>query len=304
MRDFFYVILSILSLFPRYIYRNRLRVLAYHGVPDPVPFEKQLKYLKTNYSILQIEELDAILNNKSENLKLPKYSVLITFDDGIYNFKKNAFPLLKKYNIPACLFVITEVINSNQMFWWDALSKEMIDNGQSVFEIRKYLNYLKKTPNSIRKLVKENTNLLFTNQLTSSDLHYFCENGISIGNHSHTHPMFDKCDDDEIISEFENSNKCFNDWNIDGFKYFAYPNGNYSLMSENFLEKYSISLAFRFEHKINNKKINPLRIARISTNSYMGLNEFRAKVSGIHSFYTYSVLKIKRILNYFANINK
>ena len=297
MRDFFYLILSLLSPFLRYIYRNRLRVLAYHGVPDPEPFEKQLRYLKSNYSILQIEELDAILNNNSDNLKLPKYAVLITFDDGIYNFKKNAFPLLKKYNIPACLFIITEVINSNQMFWWDALSKELIDKGQSVSEIRTYLNYLKKTPNSVRKVAKANIRPLYAKQLTSVDLHYFWRNGISIGNHSHTHPMFDKCSDDEIILEIENSNKCFDDWNIDGFKYFAYPNGNYSLKSENFLKKYSISLAFKFEHKINNKKINPLRIDRISTNSYMGLNEFRAKVSGLHSLYNHFVLKIKRLLN-------
>lgn len=64
MRKFYYLILSFLSPLPRYIYRNRLRVLAYHGVPSPEPFEKQLQYLKANYNILKIEELDAYLNNK------------------------------------------------------------------------------------------------------------------------------------------------------------------------------------------------------------------------------------------------
>ena len=296
MRKFFYFILNFLSPILRLIYRDRLRVLAYHGVPDPVPFEKQLLYLKANYSIIKIEELDAYLNNKEGDSKLPKHPLLITFDDGIYNFKENGFPLLKKYEIPVCMFVVTEAINSNQEFWWDVVAKEMSCNGNSKSEIREYLNSLKKVPNTKRKKVKEQTKPMIGKQLTTADLHDFQNQEIKIGNHSHTHPMFDKCEIDEIVSEMENSKSCFSDWNVDGFKYFAYPNGNYSIKAEKILKDYSIKLAFRFEHKINERLINPLRIARISANSYMGIHELKAKVSGGHSIYSQAIVKLKRML--------
>ena len=55
-------------------------------------FEKQLEILK-KFNTFKFEELSK-LNNK-----MPKDSVLITFDDGYKNNYENAFPLLKKYNI-------------------------------------------------------------------------------------------------------------------------------------------------------------------------------------------------------------
>lgn len=295
MRSIFYLFLSFWSPVTRYLYRNRLRVLAYHEVPDAVAFEKQLRHLKAKYSIISISQLHDYLYGKEKAYSLPKYALLLTFDDGIYNLKENGFPLLKKYEIKACVFVVTEAINSNREFWWDTVASIKAQEGKSKAEIRRYLTSLKKIPNRDRRKVKEETTPVYGKQLTSEDLHNFEEANIEIGNHSHTHPMFDKCEDDEIISEMENSKNCFDNWHVDGFKYFAYPNGNYSLRAEKILKDYSIKLAFRFEHKINERRIDPLRIARISANSYMGIHELKVKVSGVHSIYNQAIVNLKRI---------
>jgi sugar transferase (PEP-CTERM/EpsH1 system associated) len=47
-------------------------------------------------------------------------SVVITFDDGYYDFYLRGFPLLRKYDIPATLFLTTGVIgNQHEYLWWD-----------------------------------------------------------------------------------------------------------------------------------------------------------------------------------------
>lgn len=111
-------------------------VLMYHSISNKKGneiqlskdlFEAQLKFLKdNNYTTLSLDELyDFIIFNKP----IPKKSVMITFDDGYVDNYSNAYPLLKKYNFRASIFVITDnvdkyahTINSSQI-------KEMSING-------------------------------------------------------------------------------------------------------------------------------------------------------------------------------
>lgn len=71
-------------------------------------FEKQMKFLSENgWKTLTSNEFYLY---KKENLKLPKKSVLITFDDGWRDNYIYAYPILKKYNLKATLFIVTEWI--------------------------------------------------------------------------------------------------------------------------------------------------------------------------------------------------
>lgn len=73
---------------------NSLRV-------DPSMFEKQIKYLYengwTSYTISEAVE---------QREHLPEKSVVITFDDGYKDNMTNAFPILKKYNFKATIYLI------------------------------------------------------------------------------------------------------------------------------------------------------------------------------------------------------
>lgn len=87
-------------------------ILMYHGVSDnvwgisslfvsPKDFDEQMKYLSENgftpIFMHEIEHLDP-------SIKKP---IVITFDDGNYDVYHEAFPILKKYNIKATVFVIS-----------------------------------------------------------------------------------------------------------------------------------------------------------------------------------------------------
>lgn len=93
-------------------------ILMYHSVGinnkfstvTPHNFERQLKFLKQhNYRVISLSEM---VNKKQKNESL-KSCISLTFDDGYLDFYTNVFPLLKKYNFPAALFVTTGFIGKN-----------------------------------------------------------------------------------------------------------------------------------------------------------------------------------------------
>lgn len=98
------------------------QVLMYHRVGPvmdnyfmlnvkPELFEKHIKSIqKTIISLNQ-----AVLGLKYVLFKRRSFSV--TFDDGYADNYYYAFPLLKKYNVPATIFVTTDYINTKTIPW-------------------------------------------------------------------------------------------------------------------------------------------------------------------------------------------
>lgn len=102
-------------------------VLMYHSVGwnnsfftvKPEEFKKQIKWLKKNdFKVLSLEDFSSFLKNGI----FPGKSVFLTFDDGYEDNFSNVFPILKKYNFPATIFlsqgnpgVNLKMINTNQI---------------------------------------------------------------------------------------------------------------------------------------------------------------------------------------------
>jgi peptidoglycan/xylan/chitin deacetylase (PgdA/CDA1 family) len=86
-------------------------VLLYHHFSDKTPFstsispalfEQHLQYLQDNqFSVLSLE---AMLSGLISNT-LPDKCVVLTADDAYISIYKNAYPLLKKYQMPMAVFV-------------------------------------------------------------------------------------------------------------------------------------------------------------------------------------------------------
>lgn len=281
MRSGFYWFISLFQGVFAFIYRKRLKVLAYHKVPDATKFETQISYLKSNYNIISIQD---VLNSLLDKKPLPSNSILITFDDGDISVLENGLPVLKKYNLPSCLFIITQLINTNEDVWIKMVESQEISRGSSYQEARKKVNYFKNLDNSLREEEMKNYNIIETRQLTSEDLVVLHQSGMYIGNHTHSHPMLDKCSPEEIDREFNNSLNIFKELNLPGYDVFAYPNGNTSKKTEMQLRDLGMKLIFLFDHKVNQFQLDPFNISRIRIDSDTEMNEFRAKISGLHPF--------------------
>ena len=269
--------------------KKGLRVLAYHNVPVRDLFEKQLEYLKDNFTIINIELLrDYLFYQRA----LPDNALLITFDDGDITFLENGLPALQKFQLPAVVFVITGLIDTNRTFWWRQVEIVFKQEGKTYAEARQQVNLLKKVPEAERKAYLQKLPEVESVQLTSQNLEVLIENEILVGNHTHTHPMLNNCSAEEVMEELELAKEKFIRWKIKGYSIFAYPNGNWDEVSENILKQEDIEMAFLFDHKVNKEEIDPLRISRIMVDADLDMSEFKVKVSGMHS----ELLKLKRKL--------
>ena len=220
-----------------------------------------------------------------EGHKLPKKALLITFDDGDISVLDYGLPILKKYNATASIFIITNLIGTNNPFWWEEI-KNYLGNSEGermVWEVKKMENF--ERIDYIKKLraTFENLNNKFP-QLSLRNIYELVSAGIFIGNHSHSHPMFNMCTFQEIQEELDQSIEKFVKWNLEGYDIFAYPNGNHDEKTETILKRNNIKIAFLFDHKVNKKEIDSLKISRIRVNADSPMLEFKAKVSGVHSF--------------------
>ncbi len=280
-RNLYYICLRLSSFLFRKYYRNRLKVLAYHDIKDIEIFRTQLKYLKKKYNLIDLSSLEDFVNEKKA---LPENSLLITFDDGDFSVLEKGLIVLSEENVPAVLFIVTGLIDTNKDFWWSLVKDSMEHENYSNKEIQEEIRYLKNVSNQKRLKFLESIQSKSVRQLSKADLEVLNRNNIAIANHSHTHPMFDKCTKDELNREFQKSYKFFSNLGFGKKEVFAYPNGNFDISSEITLKKYGVNIAFLFDHKINRKDFDPLKISRIRVDSNFEINEFISKVSGIHPF--------------------
>ncbi len=111
-------------------------VLNYHLISSremnalaitPQEFEEQMLYLRNNgYTAISPDQL---VNYIQYNEPLPEKPVLITFDDGYRDTFSEAYPILKKYNLVATVFLITDYVGDNDRYLtWEQV-KEMHANG-------------------------------------------------------------------------------------------------------------------------------------------------------------------------------
>jgi peptidoglycan/xylan/chitin deacetylase (PgdA/CDA1 family) len=111
-------------------------VLNYHIISNreinpiaitPKEFDEQMAYLHNNdYTTISPDDL---LDYIQYNAQLPEKPILITFDDGYRDTYTEAYPILKKYNFTATIFLITDYVGNNIRYLnWEQV-KEMHSNG-------------------------------------------------------------------------------------------------------------------------------------------------------------------------------
>jgi peptidoglycan/xylan/chitin deacetylase (PgdA/CDA1 family) len=171
-------------------------VLAYHSVGDGRYFsdtltmskeslEKEIQFLlKNRYEFITFSELSKVHGNESGK----KY-VCLTFDDGYLDNYTVLFPLLKKYNITATLFVTTDFID-----------------------------------NKLTKVTEKHPN---RKSMSWKQLNEIKQYGVEIGSHTVAHHDLDKLSDAELEFELVQSKKIIDEKLKQNTKSFCYPRNIY-----------------------------------------------------------------------------
>lgn len=94
-------------------------VLAYHAVSEdktivditPRTFKEQLAFLASRFQFVTLDDVCAYVNGKRS---FSKPAVSFTFDDGYIDVFTTVYPLLQKYAVPGCVFVLSDPQNADR----------------------------------------------------------------------------------------------------------------------------------------------------------------------------------------------
>jgi peptidoglycan/xylan/chitin deacetylase (PgdA/CDA1 family) len=116
---------------PRRALHPDMRILMYHRVLPisdrqyrytqpglactPEIFGRQMQFLSERYNLISAAALVELLRN---NQPIPPGTVIVTFDDGWRDNYVHAFPILQQYRVPATIFLATDFIETDRLFWF------------------------------------------------------------------------------------------------------------------------------------------------------------------------------------------
>ena len=77
-------------------------------------FEEQMRFLRDRFNVISLDEFASRIEGKTP---FAPGSCLVTFDDGWKDNFQNAYPLLKEIGIPAVIFLTTDFVGTQELFW-------------------------------------------------------------------------------------------------------------------------------------------------------------------------------------------
>jgi peptidoglycan/xylan/chitin deacetylase (PgdA/CDA1 family) len=111
-------------------------ILMYHRVTrlesdphllavTPENFASQLEVLRRRVSVIPLSDLAGRLQEG----RVPRRTVVVTFDDGYADNLHEAKPLLERFEVPATVFVTAGHVGSDEEPWWDELDRILLQPG-------------------------------------------------------------------------------------------------------------------------------------------------------------------------------
>jgi peptidoglycan/xylan/chitin deacetylase (PgdA/CDA1 family) len=309
----------------RFINRRQPLILTYHRFangdePDRTPahvFAEQLAYLSQRYRIIPLPQLVEHLRNPESP---PPGLAAITIDDGYRDAYDIAYPLLRRYNAPATLYVVPEFVDRRCWIWTDQARylchlaspqwlSTTIDGQETWLELGDERSR-SRTALRLNDLLKTLTNdgkneaierLAHTlgvslptappDELASISWEQAREldrNGIEIGSHTMTHPILTNVSDAQLHRELAESKLRIEEELDRTVESFCYPNGDNDARVQQEVARAGYRTAVTTVSGLNKPGANPLTLRRIHTEHDLahflqGTSGFEAVKSAVHS---------------------
>ena len=261
------------------------------------------------YRVIPLNELCRDLTNRDP---MPSDAVVITFDDGYRDNYRYAYPILRKYGVPATIFLATGHIDTHRLFWWDRLgyaihhtSLERLSlNGLGAYSlktVRERTIALRTISARLKGLPEDEKNLVIEELarragldaplelgremvLSWDEAREMARNGISFGAHTTHHPILTRLSLEEARREIVQSQRHIQDRLDVPVSTFAYPNGwpnDYDEDIKAILKENRFICAVGYApSRLVHQGVDLFDLGRISARSTLAM--FHLSVSGIY----------------------
>ncbi len=228
-----------------------------------VTFVGLLEYLERRFHVVSLETLLA-----GDTLRAGRSKCLLTFDDGWRDTYTTAYPLLKKFAIPATVFLATGSIESRGGFWVERLRRAWKDPAsrakmksflsgvlpeqdaasalENIVEWLKHMPAGKRSPLLERLLPAENSGDAdeADSMLTWNQVIEMSRDGVEIGAHTVSHPLLSYENDPTVECELSMSKQTLEQKLGKRVRAFAYPNGDWDERVRRWVEQVGYECAF------------------------------------------------------------
>ncbi|MBL4576179.1 MAG: polysaccharide deacetylase family protein [Opitutaceae bacterium] len=216
--------------------------------PDEITakeFDKKMQLIVRYFTPLALSEAVEKLKNNT----LPQRAICVTFDDGYRDNAEIAFPILKKWNIPATFFVASGFLDGGRM-WNDTIietvrnyqgdelnltelgldSFDTQNNQKKEQSAQSIIQQIKHLPQQERHqkvefIASHAKNLPNDLMMDSAQVKNMSEQNISIGGHTVTHPILATLTAEKAEQDIRQGKKALENITQKPVIEFAYPNG-------------------------------------------------------------------------------
>jgi peptidoglycan/xylan/chitin deacetylase (PgdA/CDA1 family) len=247
-----------------------------------------LAYLQQRFQVVSLDAFLAIMRNGSV---ATKPLCLITFDDGWGDTHSRALPGLKKFGLPAIVFLATGSIGGRGGFWVERVKRawrtplfrqqvqsawrESGEKGVETLaatDMEGIVEWLKRMPAKRRDAIldrmvppegSEDTSSDVDTMLTWEQVRELSEAGVDLGAHTVTHPLLSYEDEGSIERELSVSKEDIEKRLGKTVRAFAYPNGDWNEVVREKTAKGGFECAFTTNPAWYCRRENPYSVSRI-----------------------------------------
>jgi peptidoglycan/xylan/chitin deacetylase (PgdA/CDA1 family) len=301
--------------------RHRLLILCYHGVSmfdehewgglyiPPRTLSRRMELLaRARCNVLPLSE--AVSRLQSETL--PDRAVVITFDDGLYDFFSVAFPIIESFGYPVTLYLTTYYVDFNRPVF-DAMCSYLLWKGRhkrhldwpEVFPCSVALDVvgLQRATASIRQFAltrklsgQEKDDLLsrlagrldidyqdlcrkrLLHLITADEAKELAARGVDLQYHTHRHRVYRSRE--RMFSELDENRRRISAFTPIEPRHFCYTGGFYLPEHVGYLKDYGMVSATTCDVGFCEANTNPLLLPRLVDTPGLSDLEFRAWLMG------------------------
>ncbi len=241
----------------------------------PDIFDAQMQFLKeAGYRTLNVDELVEIAYG---NLEIKEKAVAVTFDDGYLDNYVYAFPVLKKYNIKATIFIVTDwVEKSSEFVIAKGFSPEAISVGKIASPLARNDKMLP-NHNECKRLINEGKisevimNWDMLREMKDSEL-------VSFYSHTKTHRKCAELSNAELMKELQDSKRITEQRLNETCLYLCWPKGSYKQDSVEAAKEAGYKALFTTKRGVVKKGSDIFSIERIAVKDNVGWFKNRARI--------------------------